>query len=299
MLTSRTAITVVMNPSAGGSATPAAVDEAFRAAGRPAHVRTFTPGEDLTALAASLAAPDAVIVAAGGDGTVSAVAGGVAGTGAVLGVLPVGTLNHFAKDAGVPLALTDAVATVLHGRVARADVGAVNGRVFVNACSLGAYPNAVAIRERLRERGWRKWLAMAAGSARVLRDYRGVHVRLADAHGGATRQRTPFLFIANNAYTIDGLQLGGRSRLDGGELVAYLAPHARTRDLPLLFARGLLGRARQSGAFMIVPARELWVDTPLTKARLALDGELVDLAPPLHFTIHPAALPLLVPAEAP
>lgn len=291
------AVTVLMNPNAGSGPARDAILEAFAAARCDAQVIEFAPGQDVSALAASLAQPGAVVVAAGGDGTVSGVAAGVAGTDAVLGVLPVGTLNHFAKDAGVPLALADAVATIVSGRIVRTDVGRVNGRTFLNACSLGVYPNAVAIRENLQAQGWRKWPAMAAALAHVWRDYRGMHVRMEDAHGRVVRRRTPFLFIGNNDYTIDGLQLGGRSRLDAGHLVAYLAPDTHTRELPLLLARGLFGRARASGAFMIVPARELWVETPRTRARLALDGELVDLEPPLHFAIRPAALALLVPAE--
>ncbi len=234
----RRPVTVLMNPTAG-SGTPAdEIRDAFRAAGCDATVIELQPGQDPTAAAAERAAPGAVIVAAGGDGTVSAVAAGLVGTEALLGVLATGTLNHFAKDLGVPLALEAGVAAIVAGRVVKTDVGTVNGKVFLNACSMGVYPNIVAIRESRRAQGGRKWSSMAVGIARVLRNYRGVHVRLQDAHGRVARWRTPFLFIGNNEYTIEGLQLGSRARLDEGRLVAYLAPRTHVRDLPLLLAAG-------------------------------------------------------------
>ncbi len=291
----RRAVTVLMNPAAG-SGTPAdRIREVFREAGCDATVIELQPGQDPTATAARHATPGAVVAAAGGDGTVSSVAAGLAGTEALLGVLPIGTLNHFAKDLGVPLELDAAVAAIVSGRVVRTDVGTVNGRVFLNACSIGVYPNIVAIRETLRAQGGRKWSSMALGIARVLRHYRGVHVRLEDANGRVARWRTPFLFIGNNEYTIEGRQLGSRERLDAGQLVAYLAPRTHTRDLPLLLARALIGRAVQSGAFVVFAARELRVETPYTQARLALDGELVEIAPPLHFAVRPGALQVLLP----
>ena len=81
-----------------------------------------------------------IVVAAGGDGTVSAVASAVAGSEAVLGVLPLGTLNHFAKDAGIPLELEEAVRNISTGRAVKVDIGDVNGRAFINNISLGLYP---------------------------------------------------------------------------------------------------------------------------------------------------------------
>src|SRR5687768_14742182 len=78
-----------------------------------------------------------VIVAGGGDGTISTVASILADSGADLGVLPLGTLNHFAKDLRIPLEMPDAIETIVHGHTMRVDVGEVNGRRFVNNSSLG------------------------------------------------------------------------------------------------------------------------------------------------------------------
>jgi diacylglycerol kinase family enzyme len=148
-------ITVLFNATAGGKTTPNDITAAFEAAGATARIVTFKSGEDIVALARDAAKTSDVVVAAGGDGTVNAVASVVAGTAVTLGVLPVGTLNHFAKDMTLPLDLNEAAAVIVAGRVVSVDVAEVSGRIFVNNSSIGVYPNAVAIREQLRETGHR------------------------------------------------------------------------------------------------------------------------------------------------
>src|SRR5439155_24756807 len=105
-------------------------------------------------------------------------AAGLIDTPAALGVLPLGTLNHFAKDLGIPLNLEHAVATIAARRIGTIDVGSVNGRVFVNNASIGMYPSIIEMREELRRQGHRRWPAMALAVFRVLRNYRGVLVRI-------------------------------------------------------------------------------------------------------------------------
>ena len=120
--------------------------------------RVRDPG-DLAARARQAASRHDLLVAAGGDGTVSVVAGVAVSTGSSLGVLPMGTLNHFAKDVGLPLDLEKAVEAIVAGRVHQVDVGEVNGRIFVNNSSVGLYPRMVWEREAEQRRGHRKWAA--------------------------------------------------------------------------------------------------------------------------------------------
>src|SRR5258708_12912642 len=126
-----------------------------------ANVR-LVAGPDLLAAAREAAASDTDVgVMAGGEGTVSAGAGGLAGTGKPMGVLPLGTLNHFARDLGVPTLLEDAVRNVAEGIVREVDVGEANDRVFVNNSSLGLYPAAVALRDAwMAQQSMQKWVAM-------------------------------------------------------------------------------------------------------------------------------------------
>jgi diacylglycerol kinase family enzyme len=104
------------------------------------------------------------------------------------------------------------------------------------------------------------------------------------------------VFVGNNEYEVDGIRLGSRARLDGGRLFAYLTPRVRARELPMLLARALLGRVRQSGAFEIVSAAELWIEMPKARrVRVALDGEITTMTTPLHYRTCPAALKVLLP----
>jgi diacylglycerol kinase family enzyme len=244
----------------------------------------------------AIAAGASAVVAGGGDGTISAVASVLADTTTPLGVLPLGTLNHFAKDVGIPQELEPAVATIVAAHIRTVDVGEVNGRTFLNNASIGIYPDVVVERERLRQLGHWKWVAFAIASGRILRRYRRLVVRLA-AGDTIERARTAFLLVGNNQYQVDGLSLGARPRLDGGRLFAYLAPRVHTRDLPKLFALALAGRARQQQALESIAAAALRVETPgVHRLRVALDGEVIEMRAPLNFRVRPRALRVIAPA---
>jgi diacylglycerol kinase family enzyme len=291
-------VTILWNPAAGAARPDAAATAAkrFEAAGLRAHIVGIRPGEEPSAAARAASVHSPIVVAAGGDGTVSAVAAGLAGTATVLGVLPLGTLNHFAKDLRIPVDLDEAVATIVAGRVQAVDVVQVNDRLFINNSSIGLYPSIVDARDELRRRGMRKWPAMAMATFRMLRRYRGVLVRV-EADGTALLWRTPFVFIGNNEYAVDGISMGGRARLDGGRLFVYRAQRIRTRHLPALLLMALLGRARRSGAFDILATTEVKIDTPHRRTvRLALDGEVMRMTMPLRYRVIPGALKVLVPA---
>jgi diacylglycerol kinase family enzyme len=294
----RGVIIVLLNASAGiddGRRTAEAVAARFLAAGLDAEVVVLGRGQDPAHAARSASTRATVVVAAGGDGTVSRVAAGLVGTRSALGVLPMGTFNHFAKDLRIPLDLDGAIATIAARHVVRIDVGRVNDRVFINNCSIGIYPSIVDARQELQRQGHGKWLAFAIATWRVLRRYRGLRVRISAA-GRQFQWPTPFVFVGNNAYEVDGLNLGSRAALDCGRLVAYLAPRVRTRQLPMLLLRALLSRATHAGDFEIVSAAELSVGTRRARRVLvAIDGETTTLTTPLHFQIGAGALHVLRP----
>jgi diacylglycerol kinase family enzyme len=119
-----------------------------------------------------------------------------------------------------------------------------------------------------------------------------------EVKGRSVVTRTPFLFVGNNEYTIEGIHLGTRARLDAGRLYAYLAPRLHTRDLPKLCLWALLGRARKHGAFATFSAAEMWIETPQSRTlRVATDGEIAMLSTPLHYRVAPGALRVIVPAS--
>jgi diacylglycerol kinase family enzyme len=208
--------------------------------------------------------------------------------------LPAGTLNHFARDLKLPTDLPDAVAAIVAGRTARVDCGDVNGHRFLNNSSIGVYPNAVGIREQLRKAGYRKWTAMAIAVWRVFRTYRGLHVQLV-VNGREIPTRTPFVFVGNNEYTIEGLKVGAREHLTSGQLYVYLAPRIHTRQLPRFVLRSLFGYSDVDGAFEIIPTTDLLIrSATVRRLTVSLDGETVPMDLPLHYQARPGALQVIV-----
>jgi len=298
-------VRVLLNDSAATRArTGAAGDvrgrlrDAFAAVGVEAHVRMVAGAHLADAAHDALACGPDAVVAAGGDGTVSAVASALAGTHTPLGVLPLGTLNHFAKDLGIPLALDQATRTVANRRVRAVDVGDVNGQVFINNGSIGMYPHVVGAREELRRRlGHGKWVAMALAIVSVFRRSPTVDVRIIAGERESVRRKMPFVFVGNNRYDVTLLAIGRRERLDRGELSLYFSRRAGRTAVLRLALRALLGRLEQDRDFESMTLREFWIDTRRRHLHVAIDGEVRTLLPPLHFRCRPRALNVLVPAR--
>lgn len=266
---------VLLNAGAGSAKGDVSdvVRRRFAERGVPADVRDIGCGEDPRRAAARAAAeqPQA-IVAGGGDGTLNAVAEAVVGRSIAFGILPLGTLNHFAKDLGIPLEIEAAIDVVCDGRTRDVDVGRVNGRLFLNNLSLGLYADLVHPREHHRRRG--DVFAGLRALERVMRDHRRLRVQL-DGEVFQTR----VVLVANNAYDLRLFNIGARPSLSEGRLHLYTA-------------RGLL------------PAR--WHERDATRFVVSLDerrvigatdGEPVELEPPLEIECLPRALRVLGPAR--
>jgi len=291
-------VAVILNPasgSAGRDATPERIVELFAAEGRTATVLSASPGHTVADQArAAVEAGCRVAVAAGGDGTVNAVATAVLAGGTLLGVLPMGTLNHFAKDLGLPLELAEAVHVAAQGTVRRVDVAQVNGRVFLNNSSIGVYPRVVELRRRWESTGLGKWVAALWASLVVLRrrPFMGVRIRTAD---DTLVRLTPFVFVGNNEYRMVGLQAASRESLDGGRL-ALCVMHASLRRSLLVLAWKVLWRGvDQVDELEVFLVTEATVETRRPRLQVSLDGEVAVLASPLEYRILPLALSVMAP----
>jgi len=273
------------------------VRELFATLEVEANVR-LVAGPDLLAAARAAAASDTdVVVMAGGDGTVSAGAGGLAGTGKPMGVLPLGTLNHFARDLGIPTLLEDAVRTVAEGIVREVDVGEANDRVFVNNSSLGLYPAAVALRDAwMAQQSMRKWVAMGRAALDTLRRFPVVRLTLRLPEG-SLNVTTPMVFIGNNRYETKLFSLGQRPALDEGDLWVYLARDAGRFRFLRLALRALIGRLDDSRDFQGLCVKEMRVEDRRRVLKVAFDGEVGHVAPPLRYQIRPRALRVIVPRD--
>jgi diacylglycerol kinase family enzyme len=291
---------VVLNARSGTGCGPERAQELralLAAAGLAAEVLLARDGEDLLGgTERAVAAGTRLVIAAGGDGTQSAVASRLVGTDAVQGVLPMGTLNHFAKDLGIPLKLEDAVRTIAEGRVLQVDVGEVNGRVFINNSSLGLYPQIVRERELQQlHLGKSKWRALASAALHATEGRPGLAVRVQAGEQEQVR-RTPFVFVGNNRYTMEGFEIGARSSLQDGELALYLGRRTGRLGLVWLALRALARRLEQARDFEMLTGPEFLVETRDARLRVATDGEVTMMDTPLRYRVRPAALRVMVPA---
>jgi diacylglycerol kinase family enzyme len=294
-------VEIILNASAGSGGQEEArrtLAEIFAAeSDLEAHVSLAGSGEEIVSLARRAVADPQVqiVVAGGGDGTVNAVATELVGTDKTLGVLPLGTLNHFAKDLNIPLDLAGAARNLIAGEAVKVDVGEVNERIFINNSSLGLYPSIVRHREKQQERlGRGKWFAAAWATLEVFRRYPLFSVRLS-AGGQEFRRRTPFVFIGNNEYQMDTFNLGARSCLDAGQLSLHLTRDIGRWGLLRLATSALFGRLRESKDFDALCTKEVWIETRRTRLRVATDGEVNLMRSPLHYRVRPGALRVIVP----
>jgi diacylglycerol kinase family enzyme len=239
--------------------------------------------------------PPDIIVAAGGDGTVSSVAGAVLDSGIPLGVLPLGTLNHFARDLGLPTELEASIGVIAQGVLRQIDVGKVNGRLFINNSVIGLYPALVVDRDRQRaRRGRAKWLAHVLAALRLLGRF--PRLTLGITIDGVRRQLvTSLVFIGNNPYRISLPGLGRRTRLDSGALAVYVVKRRGWWGVLGLLLRLAFGRLDQTDDFEMHSATELTITAKRRRLRVALDGEVLKLPPPLIYCPLPQALTVVVP----
>ncbi len=292
-------IVVILNAASGGSGAEEfrlLVASEFRSQGIEADVFLTKGGAHLATLARRASEGEShTVVAAGGDGTINAVASALLGTEKRLGVLPVGTFNYLAKNLAIPLDLAGAVRTVAEGHAADVDVCEVNGRIFINNSSIGLYPSII----RQREQEYRRWgRRQLVAYAAVLRALFGgnpfVSVRIT-TEGGELAERTPLVFVGGNKYQIEEFDLPGRRCVNRGELAIYVARTDGKLGLLRLALQALLRRLRGERRLEVLCAAEALVETRRKRIPVALDGEVVVLETPLRFRTRPGALKVLVP----
>ncbi len=292
-------VTCILNATAGSEQALEAqdrIDALFARNGAKARILLAQDGSELPDLARrAVAEGSQPVVAGGGDGTLSAVAAALVGTEHALGILPLGTLNHFATDLGIPMELDGAIANLFTGKLARIDVGEINGHPFLNNSSLGIYPALVGEREALQSGDTGKWLAFARASLTILGRYAPIHVGLEVDLREHPVDATAFVFIGNNRYELEGSRIGARARLDGGRLWICCAPPAGRAKLLLLALQALLGRV-PTAEFATHEAQECRLSTRARHLRVARDGEVTVLESPLHYRSRPGALGVIVPA---
>jgi YegS/Rv2252/BmrU family lipid kinase len=292
-------VVVLLNKGGGAVAADAGIADkvgaALDAAGIEAEIELVAGGDCEVRCKAIAERGDALLIVGGGDGTVSAAASALVGTKTKLGILPLGTLNHFSRDLGIPADLDEATKLIAAGTEKRVDVAEMNGRIFINNSAIGLYPLMVVDRDLQRKRlGRSKRLAMLVASLRILARFN--HQRLTlTVNDEQARVDTPLLFVGNNDYRLDLGAPGQRESLDDGELCVLVMRKKTRTGLIAASIRALLNRARRDDMVRIDRVERLRVDSHRSQLAVSLDGEVVSSAPPLDYRIRKQALTVVAP----
>jgi diacylglycerol kinase family enzyme len=267
----------------------------FKEAGLEATIDARTDVTMVERIAEAVAGPAGIVVAAGGDGTITALAEALAGTGKSLAILPLGTVNALAKDLSIPLDIPEAVRALAQGHERRIDVGEVNGRVFLHKVVVGVIPAVAAGREFIRGR---RDLAARVGFlryfARRLARARRMAVLIRTADGESRIERVQAIAVASNAYDEGVGQFFSRSSLDRGTLTLYVLRHLTMGDVLRLTVEMLLGRWQNDEALSIESVDGVTIDTRRSLVKVMFDGEVETLHTPLQFSIRKQALSVIV-----
>ena len=256
----------------------------------------FSPRERLSATAHELLRQKVdALVAGGGDGTAGTIAEICVQSTLPLGVLPLGTRNHFARDLGLPRDTSECITCIAAGHIRRVDVGSVNGRIFINNSSIGAYPRAVEQREDLRARfGLRKHVAGIIATFRTFARRPVVDATI-EIDGAAEYRSSPFVFVGNNFYSVDLLSVRLRSSLNEGKLCIYTARCNGVSGLLRLLWLSLWNKLEQSRDFDMRCGSNTTIRLAQSSVRVSRDGEVSRLQTPLHYKIVPGALQVFAP----
>jgi len=272
------------------------VADALKSAGVTAGVELVDGGDYEARCRAIAERGRTLLIVGGGDGTVGAAASALAGSDALLGILPLGTLNHFARDLGIPTDLDDAAALIASRSERRVDVAEMNGRTFINNSAIGLYPLMVVDRDLQRKRlGRSKRLAMLVASLRTLARFGHHRLTLTVNDEQQGRIDTPLLFVGNNDYRLDLGAAGKRESLSDGRLFVMVMRKNSRLGLIAASVRALFNRQRRDDMVQIEDVQRLKVDSRRSVLTVSLDGEVVHAKPPLEYKIRKAALTVIVP----
>ena len=293
-------VTVLLNRGGGAFAADpklaTKVRKALAAAGIETDVELVSGRECAVRCRAVAERGDEILVVGGGDGTVSAAASALVGTETRLGILPLGTLNHFARDLGIPTDLDEAAELIASGKERRVDVGEMNEHIFINNSAIGLYPLMVVDRDlQRRTLGRSKRLAMIVASLRTLVRFNHHRLALTVNEERTGRVDTPLLFVGNNDYRTDIAAPGARERLDGGELCVFVMRKKTRRGLIAASVRALFNRTRHDDMVRLDGIERLRVASHRSQFAVSLDGEVVRATPPLDYKIRKKALRVIAP----
>ena len=298
-------ICVILNAGSGkpdAKSQPDSIRAAFSSLGADITLKVITNGSRLMAETKSaLDEGFRTIVAAGGDGTICAVAGVLSGSDTVMGILPLGTFNYVARSLDLPMDIPTAAKVIVDGHTMPLRIGTVNDSMFLNNASMGAYPAILEAREDIYRRWGRSQIAAYWAVIKTLVTARRP-MRLRLTVDGESRDiRSPLVFIVNNAYQLEQMKLEGANKITAGEMALFIAPDTTRFGMIRHAVAVALGRAAAEQDFELLGGKEIDLENTDRPARskrtIAKDGERERLRGPFRFRLVMNALRVLVPAE--
>jgi diacylglycerol kinase family enzyme len=297
-------ITVLMNVRSGNESTAAAraaIEDALAGGDRDVKIVLARHPGELSMLARQAAdSRPGILAAAGGDGTLNAVAAVAMKRDLPLAVIPLGTFNYFARGLGIPLDTAAAAHLITDGVIKRVAVGEVNGQLFLNNASIGLYRRLIEQRESHKRRfGRNRLVAFLSGLLTLWQGHHPYRLRM-EADGHPVTLRSPTVFFGRSALQMEQLGLDEAVCVARGELAILALREVNRFKLLGLILRGAFARletAHDLRQFCAVRVNVDWLDGRSRKIKVAIDGELMDCTLPLLVEAVPDALQVIVPSQ--
>lgn len=299
-------ICIIMNAGAGkqeAGTGPDGVKAAFAALGASCTVKLIEDGTQIEAETRKLRdAGFKTIVAGGGDGTICAVASALRGSDVVMGILPLGTFNYFARSLDLPMEVEAAAKVIVEGRTRPLRIAEINDRVFLNNASLGAYPAILEVREGIYKRWGRSQIAAYWAVIKTLSTVRAP-LRLRITADGETRDvHSPLVFVVNNAYQLKEMAVEGAELIEEGKLVVFIAPDCSRFEMLRSAVKIGLGGGLPDRKFEVLSGRQITIEGTgrlgNRQRYIARDGERERMASPFKMEVIEDALTVIVPESA-
>ena len=239
-----------------------------------------------------------VVVAAGGDGTLNAVAAQLMGTDIPMGIFPLGTFNYVARLLNIPLDLLKAAETIATGKIREVHVAQINDHIYLNNASLGLYPLFIQKRELYNRRLGRFALnAYTSGLDVLIRDRKELKLEI-EVDGKQYPVKTPLIFFGNNQLQLAEMNLRIAEAAEKGKVAGIVVAKSDKRTLFKILWQLIKGSLDKAPDVYSFSGDEVEVHSKRKKLTVALDGEIVEMQPPLKISVRKNALKILVPHDS-
>ncbi|NHC02555.1 diacylglycerol kinase [Acinetobacter sp. 187] len=239
-----------------------------------------------------------VIVAAGGDGTLNAVASQLLNQEIPMGILPLGTFNYVARVLNIPLDLLEAAKVVGTGEARASHVARINDHIYLNNASLGLYPLFIKKRELYNQKFGRFPLhAYTSGLDVLIRDRKELKLEL-EVDGTKYPVKTPLLFFGNNQLQLEEMKLKIAKCAELGEVAGVILAKSDKATLFKTLFQLIRGNLEKAANVYSFSGEQVTVYSKKSSLTIAIDGELMEIKTPLHFSVAKNALKIMVPYDS-